>query len=177
MLNWLEPTEAGRARRFALRWARWSDDLFANWADFPSVVAGGDGVLLAHWLRRGKSRHAYDIVLARSADDGQSWTQLGTPHRDGTATEHGFVSIVPEPDGAFALFWLDGRAMSAGTTPMRFCLHLRPASQHPRGPAVTTPAARACDSKKSQAIRCAGNAGRAASDRFVAPAGPGITQG
>ena len=47
----------------ALRWATlegevWSEartivqgrEPFANWADFPSVVAGENGTLLAHWL-------------------------------------------------------------------------------------------------------------------------------
>jgi hypothetical protein len=31
------------------------------------------------------------------------------PHRDGTRTEHGFVSMVPAQDGGVRAFWLDGR--------------------------------------------------------------------
>jgi hypothetical protein len=36
-------------------------------------------------------------------------------HDDGTATEHGFVSMLPHPDGRrFAVVWLDGREMKEG---------------------------------------------------------------
>ena len=37
-----------------------------------------------------------------------------TPHRDGTATEHGFVSLVPWTENRTALVWLDGREMAGG---------------------------------------------------------------
>lgn len=32
-----------------------------------------------------------------------------TPHRDGTPTEHGFVSMLPWPDARRDAVWLDGR--------------------------------------------------------------------
>jgi thiol-disulfide isomerase/thioredoxin len=86
--------------------------LMTNWADFPSVAVG-DGELLAHWLEnQGESHHAYGVQLARSTDGGRSWTPLGSPH-DASATEHGFVSILPVGDH-FQLFWLDGRETEAG---------------------------------------------------------------
>jgi hypothetical protein len=37
------------------------------------------------------------------------------PHTDDTATEHGFVSLLAEPDGELGAIWLDGRALEAGT--------------------------------------------------------------
>ncbi len=90
------------------------DDFFANWADFPGVVGGGDGALYAHWLAKtGSETYAYSIFLARSADGGASWEPLGVLNDDATPTEHGFVSYLPETDGVRA-FWLDGRAMAAG---------------------------------------------------------------
>lgn len=124
LATWIEPT-APRSHR--LRLARlgaggWSPPatitegqaLLANWADVPSVARQASGALVAHWAERsGADPHAYDVVLARSTDDGATWRRLGSPHRDGTATEHGFVSLVPDGDAVLAL-WLDGRAMAHG---------------------------------------------------------------
>ncbi|MHC4414989.1 MAG: exo-alpha-sialidase [Planctomycetota bacterium] len=131
-LTWLEPASkpAVLAERtvYRLRFAEfagqaWSepativerDDLFANWADVPSMARSTDGTLLAHWAQKsGEGTYAYDVMLARSTDAGRSWQVLGPAHDDGTQSEHGFVSFVPETAGIRA-FWLDGREMAAGT--------------------------------------------------------------
>lgn len=100
--SWSEPVTAGESPR-----------LLVNWADHPAVVADGRGGVWLHWLELGgEAMHAYDIVLAH-APDGATFRTLGAPHRDGTATEHGFVSLVPEGGGVRA-FWVDGRATVAG---------------------------------------------------------------
>lgn len=127
-MTWLEPRADGRHAVCAARWHGdgWGDahtvtegaDLFVNWADFPTIAIGADGELLAHWLQRsGPSTYAYDVRLARSRDAGETWTALGSPHHDGTETEHGFVSIVPD-GSAFEVFWLDGREMGDGVARM-----------------------------------------------------------
>ena len=87
------------------------DDLFVNYADFPSAVALADGTLAVSWLRmNGTSGYAYDVNIAVSADDGATWGQPVVPHRDGTVRQHGFVSLLPDgPTGLLAM-WLDGRA-------------------------------------------------------------------
>lgn len=121
VLSWLEPV-AGRthALRFAIRSTdgSWSapgevmrrDDLFVNWADFPSVVLLPDGRLLAHWLQRnGSATYAYEVRMSESRDNGVSWSPSVTPHRAGIQAEHGFVSILPEGNGA-RVFFLDGGA-------------------------------------------------------------------
>jgi peroxiredoxin len=124
LLTWLEPQEPleakpqGHRLRFArLKEGAWSavttvtqgETLVANWADFPSVVRGVDGTLVAHWAERsGKGPYAYDVVLGRSKDGGKSWQRLGPAHDDKTQTEHGFVSLLAEGAGVRA-FWLDGR--------------------------------------------------------------------
>jgi hypothetical protein len=46
--------------------------------------------------------------MSVSQDDGQSWSPSLTPHRDGTPTEHGFVSMA-SAGGGVAAVWLDGR--------------------------------------------------------------------
>jgi hypothetical protein len=99
-------------------------ELFANWADRPGVVEGGppagrgseepEGPLYAWWLAKtGTGTYAYGVELARSGDGGTTWQPLGPLHDDRSATEHGFVSLVPEGDGVRAL-WLDGRATARG---------------------------------------------------------------
>lgn len=77
----------------------------------PSAARASDGSIFAHWLQRsGPGTYAYDAVVARSTDGGATWTSLGLLHDDGTRSEHGFVSLVPEGAGVRA-FWLDGREM------------------------------------------------------------------
>ncbi len=123
LLTWWEPVGEPEATGHRLMFSRydgeWSApsvvvadrDVFANWADVPSVVREPSGDLLAHWLEKtAAATFAYSIVLARSSDDGASWVELGRLNDDDTDTEHGFVSLVPE-DGAVRAFWLDGRGM------------------------------------------------------------------
>ncbi len=125
--SWIEPLGAEREDGHRVRFARlaeggWTepvtivegDDLFANWADIPSVARAADGTLYAHWLAKtADETYAYSIFLARSDDGGASWQELGKLNDDDTHTEHGFVSWVREGDGLRA-FWLDGRAMADG---------------------------------------------------------------
>ncbi len=81
---------------------------FVNWADFPAFLPLPDGSLVAHWLTKG-SGHGYDIRVSISRDAGASWSSPVVPHRDGTPSEHGFVSFAPWPTGGAAVVWLDGR--------------------------------------------------------------------
>ncbi len=109
-LSWIDRLAEKRvALRFAVReGAGWSaprtvaegENWFVNWADFPSVVGLADGSLAAHWLvRNGPGTYAFDVRLARSFDGGRTWGEAVTPHRDGTQTEHGFVSMFAAAGG------------------------------------------------------------------------------
>ncbi len=131
-LSWVEPKDDGHALRFSTwRDGRWTKpktvaegvDWFVNWADFPSMAALGDGTLAAHWLvRSGGPSYAYDVYLSISSNGGDSWSEPLRPHRDDTKTEHGFVSLVPSPEGHFDVIWLDGRKTAEtprGTTALR----------------------------------------------------------
>lgn len=120
-MSWLEPT--GEPQGWVLRFATRRDDgwspprtivenlpFFVNWADFPSVVQLRDGALVAHWLQMSAAgTYDYEVRIARSDDNGRSWSESRVLHRDGVAAEHGFVTLVPDPDGGLDAVWLDGR--------------------------------------------------------------------
>ncbi len=122
VLSWLEPNGDKTRLRFstlgesgwnAARTVAEGDNWFVNWADFPSVVPISDSLWAAHWLsKKPGGIYAYDVSVAISSDAGSSWSEAITPHRDNTATEHGFVSLFPWQDG-IGLVWLDGRNTAA----------------------------------------------------------------
>lgn len=126
LLSWLEPV-AGTGR-VALRFSRhtggkWSaarsiierEDLFANWADFPSIVEDANGALFVHWLQKsGKGTYSYDVRMATSTDGGTTWGQSFLLNRDGKEAEHGFVTLAALPGGGVGATWLDGRKMGGG---------------------------------------------------------------
>ena len=86
------------------------NSMFVNWADTPHIMATHDGALWAHWLQKnGDAPYAYDVMLATSRDGGRRWSAPVSPHDDGTRTEHGFVSLWPQPQGGLGIAWLDGR--------------------------------------------------------------------
>jgi hypothetical protein len=122
VMSWLEPATA--PGEFQLRYAEWQPgrgfgapievatgkDWFVNWADFPSVVPANDtGGVAAHWLQQTPGgTYAYDVMTRLSADGGKTWSAPRSPHDDGTATEHGFVSFATVAGRPYAV-WLDGR--------------------------------------------------------------------
>ncbi len=135
LLSWIEGDTDTQHLRFA-RWrdGRWSaprsivvDGGIGNVADMPHVRQTADGALWATWLRRIGEGHARDLVLARSVDDGRTWSAPQRVNLDGTATEHGFASLWPEGRDAIGIAWLDGRetgehamhGMQAGATMLR----------------------------------------------------------
>jgi hypothetical protein len=124
LLTWIEPAGERHALRFASRsaGAPWSRpqaiaegaDWFVNWADFPSMASLQDGTLFAHWLAKsGTARFAYDVHVAISRDRGGTWSTSVVPHRDGTRSEHGFVSMERWSAEEMGIVWLDGRKTAA----------------------------------------------------------------
>lgn len=146
LMSWLEPVEgsettAVKVARFKA--GKWSvpvtvlqrDDLFVNWADFPSVVEAADGTLVVHWLQKnGKGTYAYDVRVARSLDGGRTWGSGIKLHDDDTETEHGFAALQPHASGpTVSAVWLDGREMSGHGHDGGGDMTLRYATTNPRG--------------------------------------------
>ena len=87
---------------------------FVNWADFPSLAAYKNNAnhLAAHWLETSaEGTFDYDIHITQSIDGGNTWHPSFILHKDGIASEHGFVSLLPLSGNRIFATWLDGRNM------------------------------------------------------------------
>lgn len=85
----------------------YSQSWFVNWADFASMIARNGSPIAAHWLSKSPvGRYSYDVTLLSLINDTMPPVLA---HNDGTATEHGFVSMIPTSDSTFYTIWLDGR--------------------------------------------------------------------
>jgi hypothetical protein len=124
-MTWIEPVNEEK-NITALKCAKFEDgawgaanlivqgnNFFANWADFPELGVAKDGTLFVTWPQQsGPGAYAYDIAVARSDDDGKTWSLMGVLNDDRVLGEHGFVSLAPEGENGVRAFWLDGRAMT-----------------------------------------------------------------
>ncbi|MCW9706182.1 sialidase family protein [Fodinibius salsisoli] len=87
-----------------------SSSWFVNWADYPSVIVDTHGPVAAHWLnKKTGGTYAYDVSIAFRNPQSPKWSSSLTPHADSTATEHGFVSMIPWDYDSILAVWLDGR--------------------------------------------------------------------
>ncbi|MEO1052984.1 MAG: hypothetical protein AAFX87_20280 [Bacteroidota bacterium] len=118
-LSWVEAIEGGthQLKYSKLNGEQWSapqviasgNNWFVNWADFPSVISNGNSGMIAHFLAKsGEGKYAYDVRLTQATGDGSEWENSFKVHDDQTASEHGFVTILPWEDDFFVT-WLDGR--------------------------------------------------------------------
>ena len=84
---------------------------FVNWADIPALAVLDNGDWVAFWLERNDPDmpEGYDIRVIRSIDRGKTWSTPVSPHRDGSKTQHGFVSMIADGDDRVLMSWLDGR--------------------------------------------------------------------
>jgi hypothetical protein len=167
LLSWIETAGDERHRlRYATRVARgaWSEartiaedaGWFVNWADFPSTAELPGGRLFAHWLARsGAGTYAYDVRVTASGDGGETWSGPVVPHRDGTQTEHGFVSFAPWDERSMGIFWLDGRkTVDAGPEAAMALVHTTLDAGGHLGP-ETVLDDRVCDCCQTDAVRAA----------------------
>jgi hypothetical protein len=119
VLSWVEPV--GDAFDNQLKYSLWTGsewgapsvaargaDWFVNASDVPAVQPIGTRLWAAHWRTTAASDFAYDIMISVSPDAGATWTAPRLLNDDGTATEHGFVSLFAW-NGDLGAIWLDGR--------------------------------------------------------------------
>ena len=116
-LIWTEPVGEGR---HALRFSRfdgrgWNaprdiargSNWFVNWADHPSMAAMPDGSLLAHWLvntGRKVGAFGYGVHVARSTDEGVTWSTIFEDGMTNVADYAGFLTFSPGAQGADAIY-------------------------------------------------------------------------
>jgi hypothetical protein len=123
VLSWVEPI--GDEFDHRLMFARWTGDgwgpatevtrgggWFVNASDVPAVQPIGAQLWAAHWRVTAANDFAYDIMVSVSEDAGATWAEPRLLNDDGTATEHGFVSMFAWNGDAGAI-WLDGRDTAA----------------------------------------------------------------
>lgn len=174
LLSWIEPaTNKSHVLKYASRTkgGSWSEprtitegsNWFVNWADFPSVATLPDGTMFAHWLAKsGPGTYAYDVRITTSRDGGKSWSAPVVPHRDGTQTEHGFVSMTPWGGEEMGIVWLDGRKTAGkshgdhgGANAEMSLVHTTLASDGRLGP-ETVLDGRVCDCCQTDAVQAEG---------------------
>ena len=119
LMNWVEDINDSTSQLKIASWDgnQWGEqqviaqgnDWFVNWADFPAVGRANNGQLAAHYLAKvGAGTYAYGVFMVQSDSNGKDWRTVGSPHKDTSATEHGFMSMVPMGDD-IGMVWLDGR--------------------------------------------------------------------
>lgn len=160
-LSWVQK---GPDSAFGLWYSRWSGSSwdpgvlvaagsrwFVNWADIPKLQVHAGG-LTAVWLERlGTDRYAYGVKYTHRRGGVTGLPTSAWLHSDSSATEHGFVSLVPLEGGAVQAVWLDGRE-TATDGPMT----LRTAQITEQGAVEdeTLLDERVCDCCPTAAVRC-----------------------
>ncbi|WP_370086396.1 exo-alpha-sialidase [Ekhidna sp.] len=124
-VSWVEKGDSNQVdfKYSAFTDEKWTDpeliasgnDWFVNWADYPMLAVDQSGNKIAHYLAKSSSgTYSYDVNVVLKSTGSQKWSAPIIPHKDGTPTEHGFVTMLPKNDGTFLLAWLDGRNTGGG---------------------------------------------------------------
>ncbi len=118
IVSWVETKSGKSTVRFAIREkAGWSSpktvtNVEGKLADPPVVLGLTGGAVAAAWMpyvKDSTDRYAADIYLARSRDQGRTWSKPFKPYRDPARIYDAQMSLAPLPDGGLALVWTDTR--------------------------------------------------------------------
>ncbi len=114
-------------------WGTWStntrlSDPLMDWGHDPDIVAGPGGVLFAAWVERvptGPASSTYDfqVVVARSDDDGGTWTSSVVHRLDKASASNAFYAapaIGIGPAGVVYVAWLHSPDSQASTSNILF---------------------------------------------------------
>jgi hypothetical protein len=110
---WTEAQEITRGR-----------ELFLNWADTPRMAVQESGAALVTWLVRlpaqeGGNSSGYGIRYRWRASAEAAWSESAWLHQDLASREHGFVTLLPLPDGSFQASFLQAGATMEDPTMLR----------------------------------------------------------
>ncbi len=89
-------------------------DWFINWADFPAIAENNGNIFISHLQKSANGKYTYDVKVNLYSLETNTWKKDILLHDDGTASEHGFVSVVPSGNTSFYAIWLDGRNTAGG---------------------------------------------------------------
>jgi len=85
------------------------NDWFTNWADFPTIAENNGNILTSFLQKSAIGTYTYDVKLNLYNAKNKTWKKNFILHKDGTQSEHGFVTIRPYVENSFFITWLDGR--------------------------------------------------------------------
>jgi hypothetical protein len=68
---------------------------------------GGNRLAAQYLWRTGSEPDAHEVRVTQSEDGGHLWSAPVVPHRDGTPTEHGFVSLLRDTAACARSGWMD----------------------------------------------------------------------
>lgn len=117
-MSWIEQKDPISILNFStLKNGKWSkpvevssgSDWFINWADFPAFAENNGNILISHLQNPENGKYTYDVKINLFSAETQTWQKDILLNTDGTASEHGFVSVVPQGNSSFYIIWLDGR--------------------------------------------------------------------
>lgn len=117
-MSWVEQKDSLSVLYFSsFKDGRWSKalevnsgtDWFINWADFPAIAENNGNIIVSYLQKSANGKYTYDAKINLYSAVTQTWKNDILLHNDGTASEHGFVSVVPQGKSSFFAVWLDGR--------------------------------------------------------------------
>ncbi len=117
LLSWVEPSKDTYALRYAIRHgSAWGEartiasgrNFWRHPAEIPGLLSMSDGMLLAHWVEKGKGKDSSDAedLYVSSSKDGIKWTAPAMAHHDHAAVQHGLASIVQSGPKEASVLWL-----------------------------------------------------------------------
>jgi hypothetical protein len=120
-IAYAEPAAGGahvRVARFDTKEEKWAAPLTVNTTDEPVSADGENRPKLAFgprdemyvsWTSPTSGKYTADIRFSRSLDNGKTWSQPVTVHRDRQRIAHRFESLSVDARGRIWLTWIDKR--------------------------------------------------------------------
>jgi hypothetical protein len=111
-----------KVARFDTQQNKWAAPLTVNAVDEPvsadgenrpKLAFGPRGEMYVSWTSPTSAKYTADIRFARSLDNGKTWSQPATVHRDRQRIAHRFESLSVDARGRIWVAWVDKRDLLA----------------------------------------------------------------